>query len=251
MGWLWYTVSLLPVIGLVQVGPQAMADRFTYIPLIGLFIACVWGFYEITTFLRPPKIILVITAFLIILFYSALCFKQLSFWQNPITLFTQTLKITENNYVAHTVLGGVFSKQGKLKEAETNYHSALKIAPGYISAHLGYGITLAKMHRLQEAEFHFKEALKINPNITAAHFNLGLSFYKKLRIDEAAYHFNQVLLQQPNNPKAHFYLGNILAEQGKMSAAIVHYKNALSVLGKDENIQKNLKRAEAVLRKVN
>jgi Tfp pilus assembly protein PilF len=249
-GWFWYTVSIFPVIGLVQVGPQAMADRFTYIPLIGLFIICVWGFHEIATLFSIKKIFISIVTILIILVYSTLCWKQVSYWKEPLTLFTQALSVTENNYVAHTMLGSSFSEKGKIKKAADHFLTALKIAPGYKSAHVGYGITLAKMQRMQEAEFHFKEALNIDPHSAAAHFNLGLILYKRRSYNEAAYHFTQVLQQRPNHPKAHFYLANILAEQGKMNEAIYHYKSALSILPNDQRIQENLKRAEEVLRKI-
>jgi tetratricopeptide (TPR) repeat protein len=250
LGWFWYTASIFPVIGLIQVGPQAMADRFTYIPLIGLFIICVWGFYEITTLLSIKKTFLAISAILVILFYSTLTWKQISYWKDPLTLFTHTLSVTENNYVAHTILGTSFSEQGEIKKAADHFLTALEIAPGYKSAHVGYGITLAKMQRMQEAESHFREALNIDPHSATVHFNLGLALYKRQIIDEAAYHFTQVLQQHPDHPKAHFYLANILAEQGKMTEAISHYKIALSILPDDHRIQKNLKRAEAILRKV-
>jgi Tfp pilus assembly protein PilF len=103
---------------------------------------------------------------------------------------------------------------------------------------------------MQEAESHFREALNIDPHSATVHFNLGLALYKRQIIDEAAYHFTQVLQQQPKHPKAHFYLANILAEQGNITEAISHYKSALSILPDDQRIQKNLKRAEAILRKV-
>jgi tetratricopeptide (TPR) repeat protein len=249
-GWFWYTVSLFPVIGLIQVGPQAMADRFTYIPLIGLFILCVWAFHEIAAYLRINRIFISIAAGLIIFIYSALCWQQISHWQDTYTLFTRALSVTENNYVAHAGLGNLFSKQGKLEDAADHFHSALKIAPGYKTAHIGYGITLAKMQRLPAAEFHFKKALEIDPDFTPAHYNLGLSLYRREIMPEAAYHFEQALQLQPDHPKAHYYLGNILAHQGKIHSAIVHFQKALEILPHDARIQKNLERARATLRKV-
>jgi len=249
-GWFWYTVSIFPVIGLVQVGPQAMADRFTYIPLIGLFITCVWGFHEITAHLRLKKIFISLTAFLIILFYSTLCWQQVSYWKDTFTLFKQALAVTENNYVAHAGLGNLFSKQGKLEEAADHFRSALEIAPGYKTAHIGYGITLAKMQRMQEAETHFRKALEIDTTFTTAHFNLGLTLYKKQQLATAAHHFEQVLLQQPDHPKAHYYLGNILAHQGKKTEAIMHFHKALALLPNDQRIKENLEKAKMIRRKV-
>ncbi len=249
-GWFWYIVSLLPVIGLIQVGPQAMADRFTYIPLIGLFMACVWAFHDIAAHLRLNRIFTHMVVFLLALFYSILCWQQISYWQDTYTLINRALRVTENNYVAHAGLGNLFSKQGKLEDAAHHFHSALKIAPGYKTAHIGYGITLAKMQRLPEAEFHFKKALEIDPDFTPAHYNLGLSLYRRGIMFEAADHFEQALQLQQDHPKAHYYLGNILAHQGKIPAAIVHFQKALEILPHDPRILENLERAKASLRKV-
>jgi tetratricopeptide (TPR) repeat protein len=249
-GWLWYGISIFPVIGLVQVGPQAMADRFTYIPMIGLFITCVWGFHEMAHFFRYRKFLLTGLSLLVILFLSVLCWRQIAYWKDSFTLFSHTISVTENNYVAHTMLGNIYSARGDLPEAAGHFIKALEIAPGYKSAHMGYGITLAKMKNLPAAESHLLEALSLDPASVSAHYNLGLLFYKQQRIAEAVHHFTRVLELQPLHPKAHFYFGNILAEQGNFSDAVAHYRRALTVLPNDRRIQNNLKRAAADLRKV-
>lgn len=247
-GWLWYMIAIFPVIGLVQVGPQAMADRFTYIPLIGIYIACVWACADLAAFWQIRRAVIVLSACAIFIFYTVISWNQLSRWQNTLTLFSHTLKVTENNYVAHAGLGMFLSKQGKLADAAHHLKRSLEIAPGYKSAHNGYGITLAKMQRLPEAGYHFSRALEIDPHFTSAHFNLGFALYRRAQLEEAARHFAFVIESEPLHPMAHFYLGNILAEHGDMTGAISHYRQALKIVPDDRRIRENLLKAQTTRR---
>ncbi|UCD66733.1 MAG: tetratricopeptide repeat protein, partial [Deltaproteobacteria bacterium] len=249
IGWFWFIISIFPVIGLVQVGPQAMADRFTYIPLIGLFIICVWGGAALGVNLKIKNTVLWTISLFIIFIYAYISWIQISLWQNTFTLFSHTLRVTKDNYVAHALIGMHFSKHGQFVKAIGHLQKALEIAPGYKTAHNGFGITLGKMQRYKEAGFHFREALSIDPNFIIAHYNLGLSLYKQKKIDESATHFRKVLDLQPDHPKANFFLGNILAGQGQMAAAVFHFKKASSALPNDKKIKENLLRAESYLRK--
>ncbi len=250
VGWTWYIISIFPVIGLVQVGPQAMADRFAYIPMIGIYIACVWGCSDMAKHLKIKSPVIAVMICAIVIFYSLVSWNQLSRWKNTYTLFSHTLGITENNYVAHAGIGMFLSKQGKLDEAAFHLKKAIEIAPGYKSAHNGYGITLAKMQRMAEAETHFAKALEIDPDFTSAHFNLGLALYRRNQLEEAALHFISVLDNEPLHPMAHFYLGNILAEHGDLTRAISHYQKALQILPGNRKIQENLTRAQTSRRMV-
>jgi Flp pilus assembly protein TadD len=249
MGWFWYLVTLIPVIGIIQVGPQSMADRFTYIPLIGLYIVIVWSIDETINSMRLPKFTGGIAAFLVIACLSLISWHQLGYWQNSYTLFSRALQVTENNYVAHSNLGVYLIKKGKTEEATNHLRKALEIAPGYKTAHNSLGIALAKDGKLEEALDSFSMALQIDPDFANAHYNMGLALVKMGKLNEAAVHFSETLKQHPFNPKANYYLGSILAEQGELNKAVEHFKRALEIRPNDPRTQENLKRALTTSRK--
>ena len=172
MGWLWYLVTLVPNIGLVQAGRQAMADRFTYIPLIGLSIMVAWGVAELAGGWRPRRIVLGVSAGVLLSVLMVCSWFQARHWKDQITLFTHAVNVTANNYVAHYNLGLALGKEGKLEESMEHSYEALRIKPDYADAHNNLEVALAKQGRLKEAAAHFSEALRINPEYDRARENL-------------------------------------------------------------------------------
>jgi tetratricopeptide (TPR) repeat protein len=227
VGWLWYLGTLVPVIGLVQVGSQAMADRFTYVPLIGLFIMIAWGVPELLKGWRYRRIAYVISTSVVLSAFMTCTWLQGRHWQNSITLFTHTLKVTADNWLAHNNLGVALYGQGRPEEAIKHYSEALRIRPDYADAHYNLGIALAKQARLEDAIMHYSEALRIKPDHASAHNSLGHALFRKGEFEEAIGHYSEALRINPDHAGAHHNMGIVFAEQGKLEEAIIHYSETL------------------------
>lgn len=172
VGWLWYLVTLVPNIGLVQTGRQAMADRFTYIPLIGLFIMVSWGVPELVKGWRQRRLALGVSVGVLLLGLMVCTWFQTRHWKNTIALFTHAVNVTTDNYVAHYSLGLALGREGKIEESMKHSYEALRIKPDYAEAHNNLGVALAKQGRVKEAVEHFSKALRINPDYDKARENL-------------------------------------------------------------------------------
>jgi len=229
VGWLWYLGTLVPVIGLVQVGLQSMADRYTYVPLIGLFIIISWGASEITAQWRYRHEILGAVSAGIILVLTSVTWFQIQYWDNSISLFERAIRVTQNNYVAHNNLGNSLEKLGRSDEAIGYFTKALKINPGYSEAHSNMGISLLSKGRLHEAIHHFSKALGINPFYAGAHNNLGVALTKLGRTEEAIRHYAEALRLKTDNAAAHYNLGVTLINQGRTEEAIKHLSEAIRI----------------------
>ena len=197
VGWLWYIGTLVPVIGVVQVGGQAWANRYSYIPLIGLFIIIAWAVPELLAKLPYRKIILGISAVTAISALSVCTYHQLGYWQNKITLFNRVVEVTEDNYYAHLMLAGAFRSQGQLNEAIEHYEQALRIKPSLIDTQNAIGLALVAQHRYSEAIGHYNEALRINPDYFEAHINIAVALSYQGNFDKAWQHYNQALQIRP------------------------------------------------------
>jgi len=227
VGWLWYLGTLVPVIGLVQAGlwPE-MADRWAYVPLIGLFVMAAWGIPDLLGRWRLKTIGFSVLAGFVILSFSIVTWRQARYWQNSITLLEHALKINKNNLVAHMAIAGEFEKQGRLDEAIKHYAESLQIAPGYADGYVSMGIALAKQGKMNEAKKYFIDALSRNPKSAQAHFNLAKVFADN----------NTTLLKTYNN------IGNILVKRGRVAEAISIYSEALKVDPENSIIFNNLKK---------
>jgi tetratricopeptide (TPR) repeat protein len=171
VGWLWYLVTLVPVIGLVQVGIQAMADRYTYIPLIGLFILIAWGVPDLMAAWRCRRVVLAISV-AVALSGSTMCtWLQVRHWKNSITLFKHALNVIPDNALAHDALGIALAHQGRLDEAIRHYSEALRLKT-YAETHINMGNALARQGRLDEAISSYSEALRLKPGYGKAQYNL-------------------------------------------------------------------------------
>jgi len=236
VGWLWYLTMLLPVVGIIQVGRQAHADRYTYLPQIGIYLAATWLVAE-WRFNRVGLGVLM-TAVLAVLMFCA--WKQAIYWQNSETLWAHTLAYTTDNYVAQCNLGNDLRGKGKLDAAITHYQEALAISPNYAAAHYNLGNALYDKGRLDEAIAHYQKALQIQPDSEEAHYNLGLALLRKGSVDEAIRHFQQALQIQPGLADAHYNLGLAFFRKGSAGEAIDHLQKALQIEPANPTIQYSL-----------
>ncbi|MGD9269797.1 MAG: tetratricopeptide repeat protein [Syntrophobacterales bacterium] len=230
VGWLWYLGTLVPVIGLVQVGSQAMADRYTYLPLVGLFIALAWGVPCLFAGWRHRQSMLAILATIVLVSFTVCTWLQLRHWQNSITLFQHTLQVTTNNHFAHNNLGVALAQDDRLNEAISHYSEALRLKPGAFEVHNNLANALAAQGSVDEAIQHYFEALRLEPDYDKAHNNLGNVLAGTGRGEEAIIHYSEAIKINPDYAGAHYNLANALAAQGSVDEAIQHYFEALRIL---------------------
>ena len=279
VGWLWYIGTLVPVIGLVQVGAQSMADRYTYIPLVGLFVMIAWGVPEVLRRWRYERVILAVSTGLLLLILMVCSWLQIGHWKDGISLFKYSIKAGVNHYVVHNNLGNALFRQGsraeaiahylealrrnpdcvkahynlanalveqgKIEEAINHYLEALRIDYNNEEAHNNLGNALAKQGLHEDAITHYSEALKINPAYGEAHYNLGVSRAEQGRFDEAVRHYSDALRSNPDDVKTHNNLANALAQQGRFDKAIGHFGEALRIKPGDAKTHNNLANALA------
>ena len=225
-GWLWYLGTLVPVIGIVQVGAQAMADRYSYIPLIGLFVALSWTLADLSV---PGRLrwTIALLSVLALLALAALARIQVSTWRNSQTLFDHAIQVVPNNYVAHNNLGFLLAQQGLLDSAIAHYRTALHDWPRYADAHNNLGAALAAQGKNQEAMQHYVAALQIRPDYVESAVNIGIELASRGESTRAIEQFGEALRSSPQNAKAHYNLALVLAGQGKFVDAVGHYRAAL------------------------
>jgi len=226
-GWLWYLGTMVPVIGLVQVGVQRMADRYTYIPFIGLFIVVVWGVGDISAKWSCRKNIRSLFGGVVLLFFVIVAWFQTGTWKNGITLFSHAAQITNNNSIAYCGLGQAFDRHGKYDEAVKYYLKALQIDPNYADAHYELGVTLEAQGHSTGALRQYSEALRINPDYAEVYNNIGVIFSNQGKSKVAIDHFKKAIQIRPNYAIAYYNLGMILANHGRMMEAIPNYQKAL------------------------
>ncbi len=229
VGWLWYFGMLLPVIGIVQVGAQARADRYTYLSFIGLFLMVTWTVWDLCPPWRHRKLALGALMTIVLAILTACTSIQISYWRNSESLWTHTLACTSGNYVAHNNIGDALCKMDKVDEAIAHLQKALQIKPDFAEAHNNLGNALLKKGGVDEAIAHCQRALQINPDFAGAHNNLGNALLKKGGVDEAIIHYQKALQINPDFAEAHNNLGNALLKKGRVDEAIAQYQKALQI----------------------
>ncbi|MBT8368734.1 MAG: tetratricopeptide repeat protein, partial [Deltaproteobacteria bacterium] len=239
-GWLWYLGTLLPVIGIVQVGAQKMADRYTYVPLIGLFVLIIWGAVDFAKIWRYRKAAISSGAMVILGVVTILTWVQISYWKNSVALFSHAVEVTSDNYLAHNNLGNALTILGKNDEAMSHYTAALRIYPNYADAHYNMGRILTNQRQIDEAIRHYSEALKLNPQLKEAHYNLGLLMAQKGKNAEAVRHFSHALQLDHNYAEAHNNLGVMQMQQKRIKEAILHFQTAVRLKPGYETAKRNL-----------
>jgi len=239
VGWLWYLGTLLPVIGLVQVGAQAMADRYTYIPLVGLFIIIAWSIYDVVVRRKRCGIILAGITLMLCVTLMICTFRQVGYWRNSTSLFERALKVTSKNYVAHTGLGVAFAQAGDIEKAVHHFNATLQIKPDHIDAHFNLGKALAQQGKVSEAVEHYTKVLSLNPERANACNELALLLAQQGKLDQAVALYRRGLESNPEDVPLHSNLGVALIQQGKFDEAVREFQLVLQ-LRPDSGTHKNL-----------
>lgn len=285
VGWLWYLGTLVPVIGLIQVGIQPRADRYTYIPMIGIAIMLAWGSKEVIDRWPVAKIAIISIAAGVCVTWTIVTSLDLRYWRNSMSLYQRAVDVTIDNYVAQSALGdalldegrvdeaiphlletlrlrpnavrarvdlaSILSKRNRLADAEAQYRIALQIDPEDPDANMGLGAVLAERGEFAEAIERLKNALRLKPENADSHYNLGRVYGLQGRADEAIAEFTETVKLQPGNPEAHFNLGNSLVQKDRMSEAISEYQAAVKLKPDYVNARFNLGSALAASGKFN
>ena len=244
IGWLWYLGTLFPVIGLVQAGLwPALADRFTYVPMIGIFIITAWGidaFYKVK---QQTFNFSTISIGVLLLVFSFLSYQQVGYWKNSITLFSHAIKITKNNYLSHYALAYAYEQKGRHEKAIHHYREALKINPNEGDVHYNLAVLLTSKKQYHDAIDHYMKALKIKPDDAQVHNNLGNVFYHQGNWDKAIRHYEYAIHYDPGYEKAHKNLGATMFRLGRNTEAVQHFKEALRISPEDAQTRKYLQLA--------
>jgi protein O-mannosyl-transferase len=229
-GWLWFLVMLLPVIGLVQVGPQSMADRYTYLSYVGLFIMITWSASDwVKRYSIRSSGLLSVAAGLIVLTFASRAWFQVRVWKDSISLFQHAAEVTKDNYMAYNNLGILLADEGRLDEAIAHYREALRISPQFAFTQNNMGSALMQKGQLDDAIAHFREALRLNPDYPEALNNLGIALAKQGGFDEAIGCFLLSLKANPGNfgrQKNLLLAIDKLQDKGK---AATYYRAALDI----------------------
>ena len=251
VGWLWYLGTLVPVIGLVQVGSQAMADRYSYIPLIGLFIMAAWGTADIVKNYPYRQVILGSLALATIVGLTTVTIDQLRYWQNGITLFRRNIATTAPHYISHYNLGVTLMDKGKYEEAIREFRKALQLKPDFPSVHNNLGVALQKKGELQQAIHQYRKTLRLKPNHIEAHMNLAVILFQGDCLELSIHHLQEVIksMHPDTSPEpsistantidrvivlhkiaqVHYLLAMALKKQGKVGEAKRYYEMAIRI----------------------
>jgi len=285
VGWLWYIGTLFPVIGLVQAGLwPAMADRWAYVPFIGLFVIVAWGVPEFAYKYGIKKKLLTAAVIMLVIIFIAASWIQVGYWKNSSSLFKHALNVTDQNFIAYNNLGiamtengnthkalryfekalqnhpfpykvyvnigNAFTAQGKIDEAIKKFIYALKINRNYEEAHFNLGNAYSKKKKFDKAIFHYSEALRLNPNLYQGYNNLGIILASLGHSDKAIEHYNKAIRINPYFVQSQNNLGLALLQRGKIDEAIIHFEVALQMEPDDVNIRMNLNRSLTIKQKI-
>lgn len=215
VGWFWYLGTLIPVIGLVQVGSQQMADRYTYLPLIGVFLAVTWGAADLVGRWRIPRPLAGVLSGLLILACFNQTRTQVQYWRDSVTLFEHALRVTSKNYLAHVKLAHAFLKKGDLEKAKGHLHEALGIQPRLWNAYSDLGVILVKERKYEEAIENYQKALALKPDYFEAQVNLGIVYEKQCKIGLALEHYHAAEQLKPDAPEVRKPLTRLAPLPGK------------------------------------
>lgn len=247
VGWLWYLGTLVPVIGLVQTGVQARADRYTYVPLIGLFIIVAWGLPRLLAGWRyRAKALSIMSAAVLILAIPASRF-QVRYWHDSITLFNHALEVTSDNYVIHNNLGFELALKGQAGDAIKHYSRALVINPDFEAAHINLGVALRKQGRVDDSIEYFSALLRAKLAYAGIHHHLGISMLHKGEIDDAISHFQEALGIRPDYAEVYNSLGAAMVSKGKIQEAIASFRQALRIDPDFAEAKRNLNKLESAI----
>jgi Tfp pilus assembly protein PilF len=262
-GWFWYLGTLVPVIGLVQVGAQTHADRYTYISLIGLFIIIAWGANDLLKNYRYRTQLLAVAAVVILSALALSTIHQVGYWKNTFTMFEHTAAVTKKNARVHAILGLAYSAKKQYPQAAEHYEAALAIepdfalpltnlgcvyaetgnpqkavelhqraielVPNFAHAHYNLATAYGKLNRHADAMAEFKKALELNPDIVEAHFGLAIAYANSRLYEQAEQEFKKTLKLNPEYAQGHFSLAILYADTSRKDLALTHYETLKSL----------------------
>jgi Flp pilus assembly protein TadD len=246
VGGLWFLGTLVPVIGLVQSGDQAMADRFTYIPSLGVLILAIWGACELTRSWRYHVLALSVMGSAAIVLCMVLTRQQLGHWKDSEALSRHALEVTENNWLAHLNLGSALDEKGQSDEAIREFQKALRLKPGYAQAHNNLGVAIVRKGQINEGISQYHEAIRLKPDYALAHSNLGIALVRKGQSDEGIGEFQEAIRLKPDYALAHYNLGIALVRKGQSDEGIREFQEAIRLKPDFTEAHNNLARALAM-----
>ena len=239
VGWLWYVGMLVPVIGLIQVGGQAYADRYTYLPTIGLAVAVVWGAGDLVSRSRAARITAAVAAVSALAGLSVATVRQVALWKDSITLFTQAVAVTRDNFLANQHLGHTLLLAGQARRAIPYLEEAIRLAPGFADAHKDLGCALGMLGRYDEAIARFRTGLATRET-AEAHHNLAFALAKMGRLDEAIPEYEAALRLEPTKCLSLVQLGAALGVKGRFAESAEFLRRALELNPADEGTRRVL-----------
>jgi tetratricopeptide (TPR) repeat protein len=229
VGWLWYVVMLLPAVGLIQVGSQARADRYTYLPLVGIFVAILWEVESRVRRHRLTRALAAAAGVAAVVALVPLTARQVTYWKDQRAVFNRALAVTRDNWLAHLNLGAIDEQDGRLVEAEAHFREALRVNPRLFLANLRLGKILARQGKIDSGIAAYQQALKVRPRDAETWINLGAAFAQGGRLHEAALAYRQAIAIDPRLTEGHMNLGNVLSDLGRPAEALEAYSRALQL----------------------
>jgi Flp pilus assembly protein TadD len=240
VGWFWFVVTLVPVIGFVQVGSQAIADRYTYMPYIGLFIMLAWGLPELLSKLPQRKIALGLSMAMALTVLGIVAHRQASYWNDSITLFSHATLVTQNNYLAHNNRGAAYGKTGRWQEAIEDFREAVKIKPDDAETYNNLGAAYESLGRGTEAIAAYKQAIRIKPDHAETYCALGRVYGELGRSAEAIEAYRQAIMLKPDNAEAYNDLGIAYVRLGRGAEAMEAFRLAMKIEPDNAQMLNNL-----------
>ncbi len=234
VGWFWYLGTLVPVIGIFKtIGAHGMADRYVYVPLMGVFIIIAWGLLDIFAEWRYKKKVFSLLAGVLIPTLMVTTWVQVSHWKNSVTIFKHAINVTDNKNpnlaLIHNTLGMVFLSMGKAEEAVSHYKMAIELKPDLAIAYTNLGIARLSTGKTEEAISHYKKAIKVKPDHASGYYNLGIALSALGKTEEAISHYKTAIKLRPDYVEPRNNIGLILEEHGKTHEAISYYKTAIKL----------------------
>ena len=239
-GWLWYLIMLGPVIGILQVGNQARADRYTYLPQIGLYLLLTWGAADFCARWPQRRLLLGSLASVVLVALALTARTQAAYWKDSQSLWSYTIARTSDNAMAELNLGEAVYKQGKLEEAITHFRRALQFQPNEATINGSLGVALLNTGQRDKAMAHLRASLEINPNQAPIHSTLGVALLEAGQAEESLAHLRTAVAIAPDDGDAHYNMGNTLRQMGRAREAVIEYDSALRINPDDTEALNNI-----------
>jgi tetratricopeptide (TPR) repeat protein len=228
IGWLWYSITILPIIGIIPIG-DPMADRYIYLPSIGIGIMMAWGMPDLMENRNLRKKILLPAALIFFIIMSGLTWKQCGYWKNNFILFSHALRVTKNNFMAHGHLGMALFEAGKAEEAMGHYQEAIRVKPNYVNAYNNRGIAYANLGRFRLAVEDFTKAINLQSNCAQAYYNRGNLYYKFGQYQQAVHDYNAVIRLRPEHLESYYNRGLAYIHLGQYRLAVNNFNQAVQL----------------------